>query len=245
MYLILKSILSKIVPQDLIHKNESFIRRIFAFLYIGNSHQCNICKIKIRTFVANQRGDLLCPSCGSLPRDRRLWQILESDFLREDDTILDFSPSRCLSKKMKSINHINYMPSDLSGNFNADFKYDITNLKIETNTVDLVICYHILEHIDNDLQAMSELYRILKNNGKAIIQTPFKEGEIYENKAITLPQEKLLHFGQEDHVRIYSVEGLKNRLINSGFTVEINNYPVLNNYNGLLQNETIFLVTKP
>lgn len=245
MYLTLKSLLSKIIPQTLIYKNENFIRRVFSFFYIGNSHQCTICKIKIRTFIRNQRNDLLCPNCGSLPRDRRLWQIVEKYFLKDNNKILDFSPSRCLSKKMKSVSHINYMSSDLSGNFNADFKYDITNLEIETNTLDLVICYHILEHIDNDLQAMSELYRVLKNNGKAIIQTPFKEGEIYENKAITLPEERLLHFGQEDHVRVYSVDGLKSRLINAGFRVEINNYTTPNNYNELQQNETIFIVTKP
>jgi ubiquinone/menaquinone biosynthesis C-methylase UbiE len=78
-----------------------------------------------------------------------------------------------------------------------------------------------LEHIENDGQAMKELFRVLKPGGMAIIQTPFKEGNIYENEKIKSPEEREIHFHQEDHVRIYSAVGLKERLQNAGFQVEI------------------------
>ncbi|MEJ6793130.1 MAG: hypothetical protein QNK89_10480 [Lacinutrix sp.] len=52
---------------------------------------------------------------------------------------------------------------------------------------------------------MSELLRILKPKGKCYIQTPFKTGDIYEDSDIKTEEQSLLHFGQEDHLRIYSV----------------------------------------
>ena len=71
---------------------------------------------------------------------------------------------------------------------------------------------------------MKELFRVLKPGGTAIIQTPFKEGDIYENESIKSPEDRKDHFHQEDHVRIYSVEGLKSRMEKAGFQVKINTF---------------------
>jgi hypothetical protein len=76
------------------------------------------------------------------------------------------------------------------------------------------------------------------------IQTPFKGGEIYEDYTITDPNERLIHFGQEDHVRIYSVEGLKKRLTQTGFEVEIKQFNKEDSEFGLTKNEIIFILKK-
>src|SRR5690606_15351560 len=99
--------------------------------------------------------------------------------------------------------------TDLSGDFLSDFQYDITDIKVQNDQYHLIICYHVLEHIDNDYQAMNELFRVLKKDGTCIIQTPFKEGDIYEDASIINEHDRLIHFGQKDHVRIYSINGLK------------------------------------
>lgn len=189
-----------------------------------------------------KNNDLLCPKCGSLARDRRLWNLIIKDFLKTNIKALDFSPSRCIARKMKQIQDIDYLSSDLSGNFIADYNFDITNIDLPTNTIDLVVCYHILEHIPNDITAMSELYRILKISGKAIIQTPFKNGDIYEDYTITNPKEREVHFGQDDHVRVYSVNGLTERLLRTGFSVDTRTFNE-DVYHGLLT-ETVLIVTK-
>jgi SAM-dependent methyltransferase len=245
MYLLFKKIIFKIFSKKLLMKNESFLRALYAQLYSGKKFQCNICGKKLNQFIVNQRNEQLCPKCGSLGRDRRLWQILNENFLVENSKILDFSPSRSLYKKLKSINKIDYSSTDLSGDFLADFQHDITNLDIESTTYDLIICYHILEHIENDLLAMQELHRVLKSEGNIIIQTPFKDGNTYENPLVTSPQERLKHFGQEDHVRIYSKEGLKNRLENNGFKVAVRHFNDGNLYYGFIKKETVFIVSKP
>ena len=92
---------------------------------------------------------------------------------------------------------------------------------------------------------MTEMYRALKKNGICIIQTPFKPGDIYENPSITKPEEKKAHFGQEDHVRIYSVESLAQRLASVGFSIERMNFSEEeNNYHGFHKNETVLIAKK-
>lgn len=243
MYQSAKNFLYKVVGSRQIIKNELLLRSLYAVLYRGNKHQCTICNQKLKAFIKLPNNDLLCPKCGSLARDRRLWKILNNTLLRDDITVLDFSPSRPLARKMMELKNINYLSTDLSGNFIAKYQYDITNIDIPSDSIDLIVCYHVLEHIEDDKKAINELYRVLKPGGKAIIQTPFKEGDIYEDFSITAPKQREIHFGQDDHVRIYSVKGLKDRLNNTGFKVLINNYPE-DFFNGLQDNETIFIITK-
>jgi len=244
MYVSAKKVLSRLISPKQLMKHEVFLRKAYALLYSGSSHQCTICTKKLSTFLQLPNNDLLCPQCGSLSRDRRLWTILNTGFLKDNVTVLDFSPSRSLARKMKKIRNINYMSTDLSGNFIADFQYNITSLDVASQSIDLVICYHVLEHITDDRKAMAELHRVLKPGGRAIIQTPFKDGGIYEDFTITAPSEREIHFGQDDHVRIYSVAGLKSRLEEAGFIADATTYPA-DSYHGLTANETVFTLTKP
>lgn len=78
-----------------------------------------------------------------------------------------------------------------------------------------------------------------------MIQTPFKKGSIYENAAIKYPSDRKVHFGQEDHVRIYSVNGLKLRLEQVGFLVKIMMFSEdENNYYGFKTEEYILIATR-
>ncbi|HJZ40324.1 MAG TPA: methyltransferase domain-containing protein, partial [Bacteroidales bacterium] len=111
---------------------------------------------------------------------------------------------------------------------------------------DLVICYHILEHVADDDRAIRELFRILKMNGICLIQTPFRDGDIYENLSIHTPEQRKVHFGQEDHLRVYSATGLKDRLESAGFRVEKREYnEAPENINGFKNKETIIIAAKP
>ena len=245
MYRIIKNSITQIVPRKLIFEQEETLRSWYSIFYRGNTCQCNICGKKLRKFILLANADSMCPNCGSIQRNRRLWSLLETKFLVPNSNILDFSPSRCLYRKMKKVANINYQSTDLSGDFIADQQFDITNLKIADSTLDLVICYHILEHIPDDILAIKELFRVMKPGAKALIQTPFKEGEIYEDYTIASKEGRLQHFGQEDHVRIYSASGLKKRLESQGFFVEIiENFTdeTIHNY---AVNEKIFILTKP
>ncbi|MFD2908000.1 class I SAM-dependent methyltransferase [Flavobacterium ardleyense] len=244
MYTKIKKNLFQIIPKNFILKNEVWLRNLhYHLFYKGNNHECSICKKKVKQFLKNHN-HLICPNCGSIQRNRRLWQLLDQEFIINNTTILDFSPSRVLFRKLKNNKKINYISTDFENEFIADYSFDITNIDLKSKSIHLIICYHILEHIENDKKAMQELFRILKNGGKALIQTPFKDGEIYEDYSITDPEERKIHFGQEDHVRFYSIDGLKNRLENEGFNVEIRKFDKEEYYLGLETNETILICHK-
>jgi SAM-dependent methyltransferase len=245
MYSSLKKTLKKLLPTRFIVQNELFFRAFHGIFYVGNAHQCGVCQKKLKSFISLENGDLLCPFCGSLARNRRLWQLLNTeDHLQ--GKILHFSPSRNIYRKLKKRPDLHYVTTDYEDEFIADFRFDITNIAQETATFDRIICFHVLEHISNDIQAMQELYRVLKPGGKVFIQTPFKTGEIYENDSITSPEERLKHFGQEDHVRIYSPEGLKTRLKQVGFQVKKLTFEPEDQdaYYGYISPETILIATK-
>lgn len=165
----------------------------------------------------------MCPFCGSLPRGRRLWNVLSNKQLLQGK-LLHFSPSPSLVRVLQEQPQLDYLTSDLLDEFRADYKFDLTAIELEDDSIDTIICFHVLEHITEDAKAMAELYRVLKPNGIALIQTPFKTGAIYENPEIQRPLDRLEHFGQEDHVRIYSVNGLSNRLKQAGFTIDTHTY---------------------
>ncbi len=245
MYNDLKTVLKKILPKKILFRLEPYLRPIYYLFFKGKKFQCNICKKKLRKFISLNNNDSLCPYCGSISRSRRLWDLLNSEFIKANISVLDFSPHRTIYRNLKKNNSISYTGTDLSGDFISDIKLDITNIDAKAETYDLIICYHILEHIEDDVKAMNELNRILKKDGICIIQTPFKEGETYENPLIKTDKERIKHFGQKDHVRIYSVKGLKERLAKCGFKAEILNFEENdNNKFGFKKNETILICTK-
>ncbi|MFN0203190.1 MAG: methyltransferase domain-containing protein [Bacteroidia bacterium] len=241
MYQILKKIFKTLLPSSLLISQEERFRKVLTWFYQGNQRECNICQAKLAKFVLSEKGDLLCPNCGSLGRNRRLLTLLQAEPLA-GKRMLEFSPSRCLFRYWKKQQALTYIATDFENEFLADVKWDITNLPTDVPPFDYIVCYHILEHITDDEKAMQNLYRMVKPTGKIFIQTPFKAGEIYEDVRIQSPEQRLAHFGQEDHVRIYSVEGLKQRLTQQGFQVEVLHFQETDdNYRGFGTEEFVLV----
>jgi len=53
---------------------------------------------------------------------------------------------------------------------------------------------------------MTEIRRVLRGDGWALINVPSDPARTitFEDMSIVLPQDRLVYFGQEDHVRVYS-----------------------------------------
>lgn len=243
MYKALKNISKIILPRRILFKHERIFRFPFYIFYAGSKYRCNICSKGLRKFKKSGV-DQMCPSCGSLMRNRRLWDLISKRFNQDNISVLDFSPSRNLFREFRK-GDVHYTASDLSGDFISDVSFDITHIAAPDAKYNLIICYHVLEHVNEDEKAMQELYRVLDEKGSCIIQTPFKDGAIYEDYSIVDEAERAIHFGQEDHVRIYSVSGLKARLKSAGFKVEVLNFTEKDlNYYGFSASETILVCTK-
>jgi predicted SAM-dependent methyltransferase len=133
--------------------------------------------------------------------------------------VLHIAPEQCFLKLFRKQKNLDYTTADLYSPI-ADVKADICNLPFKNNMYDVIFCNHVLEHIENDKKAMSELYRVLKPGGMGIFQIPqeLDREKTYEDFSITSPEERTKHFGQYDHVRIYGKDYF-NRLRKVGFKV--------------------------
>ncbi len=101
MYNFLKKIFISLFPV-ITKKFEFTIRRGLALFYIGNKVYYNICESNLKRFILFDNSDLICPRCGSLGRQRRLWQVINETIpFMKSDCILHFSPSKILQKNLK------------------------------------------------------------------------------------------------------------------------------------------------
>ena len=126
-YSFIKKNIKAIIPKNFLFKNELFLRFFHGILYLGKKHECSVCKKKLKSFIRIESGDLMCPFCGSLARNRRLWLLLNKNNSIANN-ILHFSPSRNLHRKLKRNKLIEYYSTDFTEAFLADYKFDITNI---------------------------------------------------------------------------------------------------------------------
>jgi len=213
------------IPRPILIKVSFWVRPIVSFYLRGTTFTDPIDGKSFRRFLpygyAVQRPNVLSPSTLSLERHRLLWLYLknETDFFSNQKKVLHLAPEQCFLKIFKSLSNLDYITADLYSPL-ADVKADICDLPFENNTFDVVFCNHVLEHIEDDKKAMSELYRVLKPGGMGIFQIPqdLTKESTYEDFSITSPKERAIHFGQYDHVRIYGKDYF-DRLRSIGFTV--------------------------
>ena len=198
-------------------------------------YRCPCCGLKIRGFVKadyldaehynperykHTRQDVLCPSCMSLPRHRILASWFEKHkVLLRNKKILYFAPEYSMLLWMKR-NGINVATADL---FNeADLKIDIQDTGLKSESYDVVICNHVLEHVDDFRIALSEVRRVLRSGGFFICSFPMDPhiDLVEEDPGVRTDRERFERFGQFDHKRIFGMN-VGQLLENSGFNVEI------------------------
>ncbi|MFA6240815.1 MAG: class I SAM-dependent methyltransferase [Candidatus Hydrogenedentales bacterium] len=91
--------------------------------------------------------------------------------------VLHIAPEPHVAGLMDSIPHLRRLAMDLEPDRlfqdrGRAFRGDLTRLPVHGNSVSAVFCIHVLEHIDDDSQALSEIHRILQPGGMAHIMVP-------------------------------------------------------------------------
>ncbi len=209
---------------------------------------CPICNYygSFGPFGALLRYDARCPSCSSLERHRQVWlMICRRRLLTKNHTLLHFAPEAVLRKRIQALVG-RYETADLREVTRPDHVVNIEAIDLPDESYDRVICNHVLEHVD-DRKALAELHRILRPGGIAILTTPVVEGwaETYENPDVRGKTARLLHFGQNDHVRYFGRD-LRDRIRAAGFQLDemVATEPDVHRY-GLMRGETVFIASKP
>jgi SAM-dependent methyltransferase len=212
------------IPRPLLIKLSLLLRKPVSLFYKGTNHKCPVCEKEFRKFLPyGNKGseNRLCPNCLTLERHRLLWLYFnnKTNIFTSDIKMLHIAPEQPFINRFRNSKNINYLTADLVSPL-ADVKTDIRNMVFENDIFDVVICNHVLEHIDDDNKAMKEILRVLKNGGYAILQVPidYSINRTYEDFTISSPKEREIHFGQYDHVRVYGKD-YSERLRNAGFDV--------------------------
>ena len=192
----------------------------------GDTVECPACGGRFSGFLPDAAGNrVVCPQCSSMERHRRMVLFLrrQPDIRKGGLRILHVAPERSIRRELEALPGLDYVSADLYAP-DVDLRMDVTDIHFKDGTFDLVICAHVLEHVADDSAAMRELCRVLKPTGYALGDVPCDATlpAIYEDPRITGPAERLVHFGQEDHVRLYDVDGFVSRMVAAGFDVTEN-----------------------
>lgn len=190
--------------------------------YSGIEHRCNICGYRFSRFLNFNKlkpREGRCPVCDSLERHRHLAIHLFSIYpFLKGKKILHFAPEKII-KNILLDSEGEYFDADIDEK-KARYKVDITNIFFQDDMFDYIICIHVLEHILDDIKALSELYRVLKPNGIAFLSVPYRN-ELFEDYSITLPKEREKFYGKSDHVRNYDFKTFLSRIKNAGFNIKV------------------------
>ncbi|MFA8436975.1 MAG: methyltransferase domain-containing protein [Marinifilaceae bacterium] len=225
-------ILLKYIPRPLLIRISLMVNRVVAVFLLGNKVECPVCGGHFRKFLpygytkVTGRDNALCPRCLSLERHRLLWLFLKekTSFFDASLKVLHIAPEQCFYKRFRALPNLDYTTADLESPL-ADVHFDVQAIPFSDHSYDVVICNHVLEHVDDDRKAMRELHRILKPGGFAILQVPQDTNleTTYEDPSITDPAEREKHFLQKDHLRLYGLD-YADRLAECGFEVVQDGY---------------------
>ena len=220
----------KFLPRKFLIKYSFLITPILRIIFHGKKYTDPIDDSNYSKFLSygykTVRKNALCPGTLSLERHRLLWLYLdkETDFLNSNLKVLHVAPEQVFYKKFKKLKNWEYFTFDLNSPI-ADIKGDLISTNFKDEYFDLIICNHVLEHIEDDKSALDEMYRILKYNGISILQVPMnvKRKNTFEDSSIKSKNQREKYFGQYDHVREYGLD-FKDRVEEAGFEVEMINY---------------------
>ncbi len=170
----------------------------------------------------NGRPHASCPRCRSLERHRFLSVLVSSlkPAIGSVGVLLDVAPSPQTTEILASLRPERHLMLDLGlDGRRVDVLASLTDLPLGDASVDLLFCYHVLEHIPDDRAAMREIARVLTPEGLALVQVPIRLGTVTDEDADTTPAERKERFGQRDHVRWYG-DDFEDRLHEAGLTFQ-------------------------
>lgn len=227
------------------HLPQSVRFNIRKMIFSGRGRHCALCLNEVRSFHPHGGGaDVLdrrkvvggmrrlndrCPVCHAQDRARMIMMFLKNDIGvgRKPLKILHIAPEYSLFLWLMRQPNVAYVGTDLDGSRYRHIKNfteaDITALPFDENAFDVVICSHVLEHVPDDKKAMSEICRVLKPGGHALLLAPMAlDGQgTDEDPSVQDPIVRNGRFGQWDHVRLYDPADFIDRMRSAGFETQL------------------------
>lgn len=234
------------IKRFLLRVKASLVRRVGRYATGGNCH-CIACEQKVRFFLPftggvemvplvlqelNVVGSNLtqhsCPKCESNDRERHLLLYCKRtgmDNYITQSRILHFAPERSVAAYITALAPSEYVKADLYPRTADVQKVDMLNMRFPDASFDLVIANHVMEHVEDDAKALSEIHRVLRPGGLAILQTPYSAMLVstFGDKGIQSKSARTFAYGQDDHVRLYG-QNIFNRFSAAGFVSKVKSH---------------------
>jgi hypothetical protein len=200
-------------------------------LLLGSAVSCPICSHTFISFLSFcARLNEWCPVCRSLGRHRLIYLYLHYQtkvfWGGAPVTILHVGAEYCLEWRLRAIPKSRYVSTDSMVSLVDLLEVtpavcaSVTELGFRSDSFDLVICSHVLEHVKHDRLAIAELFRVTKPGGLAIVPVPldWSRAETDERDGLSA-EDRARFYGEADHVRQYGRDYLE-RLREAGFQVD-------------------------
>jgi SAM-dependent methyltransferase len=268
--------INKFMKKLLLKYKNAIQRRVLtkiAKISIGANYHCIMCGNDIQCFMPYRKGlsdvpplmrhleivgsdveNFSCPICACHDRERHLLMYLKASNSLEKmqgAKILHFAPEKNLIKIIQSTAPNEYILGDLYPTSLEIKKINLQAINYPNEYFDFVLANHVLEHVDNDSEALDEIYRVLRPGGYAILQTPFSNilQSTFSDPGINNEQARLHAYGQEDHQRLYG-KNIFSTIQISGLTSLVKSHnQILDLINskkmGVNPSEPFFLFKKP
>jgi SAM-dependent methyltransferase len=231
--------------------------------------ECYICKEKFEKFfpyriidkdllsdhmdmVGSDINNYGCYYCNCNDRERHLFMYLDKYELWTHfigSTILHVAPESKISQRINSMETSNYIKGDYFPH-NDQVKLDITNLNYSNESFNIVICNHVLEHVNDMEKGLEEIHRVLKKGGFAILQVPYSNllTKNFEESNIVTDEQRLYFYGEVNHLRVISKKQYFDDLANY-FLLDVKKHDDSFDYNdafyfGVNKLEDLILVRK-
>lgn len=222
------SLLTRWVPRTTLQRGAHVALNSIAWAYAGQTFEDPIVGKTYRKLLpygrVRSRANALAPHTLSLERHRAIWVFLQrrTSFFEAPLSMLHLAPEDCFRHRFKALPNLTYLTADLNSPW-ADHHFDCHEIPFEDGSFDVLMANHLLEHVADDRQVLSEFFRVLKPGGWAVLQVPInmKDPETAEDPNVTDPMERERLYWQQDHVRLYGHEDYPKRLAEAGFQVEV------------------------
>lgn len=192
---------------------------------------CNICGHTGDDFLSmGARQKVRCPVCSSLERQRALWFLLKRDnMIKPGLKILEIAPlNNMIFRKYFEDAGCEYVcidkwkhgnPLDKRDTAWIDYEMDICDLKFQDDTFDLVLMQHVIEEVPNDIKAFSEIARVTKAEGFALLEVPHNKN-LRKTIEYAEPQKfgNLRQYGVDFYERLKNFFSYREELIVDGIS---------------------------
>ena len=155
-----------------------------------------------------------CPQCDSHPRHRAFYIWLRDVYRIKDKqgVALLFAPEQALKPLWEEAAQLKRIRLDIAPERGVDVLGNMESLPIASDSMDLIWCHHVLEHVEHDTKAIGELQRVLRTHaGELVVSVPMELGTVTDEYGFADPH-------MSGHWRMYG-DDFADRLAEGGLTV--------------------------